>query len=851
MRLTAEQLRAVRGGSSVVVTAGAGTGKTQVLTERYLFHLFEDRLSPLEVVAITFTRRAAGELRARIRRRIGEEHGERSGPPESDRLAEIEAAPIGTIHSLCARICRDHPRESGAPAGFEILDEASSHPTSPDLPDQIDAALDRLPPEVYRVIPFTLTRRVMAALLTDPVMATRAFDASSGSAGELLDRWARLGQIAREEAIDAMLRGAGWTEGISRLRRVSGSGSDAIEVLRRRALELADQIEADRRDPERWLQVLAEITLRGGSGRNWPSGGLEEVKSTLKQLRETALRTLAAWRNFSLSAVDQDLARIIPTLRQAFDHVRAETGRARRAARQIDYSDLEAMAWQALQSEPVRRHYHQRWRAILVDEFQDTSQIQAEIIELLAANARLTIVGDEKQSIYGFRGAEVTIFRGLRERIIADGGMSQELSISFRSHAGLVDGLNRIFERVQAAEHRPLAAHRAEAPHIAPPLRFFIVEAQKGVAKALRQRTEARNIASVIREMIDTRLAVHDRVDGNLRPVKPGDIAILTRSWAPLEVFNELLTAVDIPAAIVGGGDLLQTREAMDLIALIRFLANPADNLALITLLRSPFFAVSDRTLQLAAAGREQRINWWRRIEASDHAELKRAAAILRTLLDQRPSASPESLIRRADRLTGYSAVIAGLPNAARRLADWNAMLEWVREEQRSVAGDIFQFWRRQLWRRLRRRQERGVTISRPSIEAQDAVSLLTIHSAKGLEWPIVVVPDLSGGRGFDDHPVLFDQDHGVALRLHASDDEEDDGSAPVLYSWLAAAQSQRREAESRRLLYVALTRARDAVILSAADRTGGLLSHLAAGLDGAGIAAEAVDHHTSDGHDF
>ena len=839
MRLTAEQWQAVRVRSSVVVTAGAGTGKTQLLTERYLFHLLEDQLSPLEVVAITFTRRAAGELRARIRRRIGEECGEQSGALGSDLLAEVEAAPIGTIHSLCARICRDHPQESGAPAGFEILDESNSRLVNPDM---VDAALDRLPPEIYQVIPFTLIRRVLPALLADPLMAVRAFDASSGPIGSLLDRWAELGQSVREGAVEALLRSEDWTKGIRTLRGVNGNDRDAIETIRRQTLELANGIEADRTDPEQWLRMLAAITLRGGSGRNWPSGGLDEVKATLKQLRDAAQRTLATWLDFSLSAVDQDLARIIPTLSQAFEHVRAETGRARRAARQLDYSDLEAMAWQALQSERVRHHYHQRWRAILVDEFQDTSQVQAEIIELLTANARVTIVGDEKQSIYGFRGAEVAVFRRLRDQIIAGGGMSRELSISFRSHARLVDGLNRIFERVQAAEHRPLAAHRTEAPHSAPPLRLFTVEARKGVSKQLRQRTEARKIASVVREMLDTGLDVHDRGNGSLRPVKPGDIAILTRSWAPLEVFNEALTAADIPAAIIGGGDLFQTREAMDLIALIRFLANPADNLALIALLRSPFFAVSDRTLQLAAEGREQRVKWWRLIQASDCPELVEAAAILRTLLDQRPGASPESLIRRADRLTGYSAVLAGLPNAPRRLADWNAMLEWVREEQRVVASDIFQ-----LWRRLKRLPERGVTITRPSIEAGDAVSLLTIHSAKGLEWPIVIVPDLSGGRGFDDHPVLFDPDHGVALRLHASENEDDDGSAPVLYAWLAAAQSQRREAESRRLLYVALTRARDAVILSAADSTGGLLSHLAAGLDGAGIISEVVDHHPDD----
>jgi ATP-dependent helicase/nuclease subunit A len=838
MRLTRDQHEAASARSSVAVTAGAGTGKTHLLTERYLFHVLEERLSPLEVVAITYTRRAAGELRARIRKQaLGRMAGE-----ETERLAEIEAAPIGTIHSLCARICREHPLESGAPPFFEILDETNSRLVNPDW---IDEALDRLPIEIYQVIPFSILRRVMRSLLSDPVMAARAFAASgepNGATSDQLEHWAALGWGWQVQTVEALVGSRDWSEWRATLQRVAGDRNDLIEGLRVRTLELVAGIESNRVEPGRWLAQLAELTTRGGSGRNWPEGGLDEAKAAIKQIRDAARRVLSEWEQFKLTAADHELLRVLPWLHRSFEQVRAETARMRRTAGLVDFADLEAMAWQALQYESVRDHYHQRWRAFLVDEFQDTSRIQAEIVEMLTTRARLTIVGDESQSIYGFRRAEVAIFRRLREEIVTRGGLSRTLSLSFRSHGHLIDRFNRIFTRIQPEAHSALEAHREEAPHSSPPLRFVVVEAGKGIAKEQRQRTEARAIASIIRQMIDQGMTVHDRLNGALRPVRPGDIAVLTRTRRPLEVFGEALGAAGIATAIIGGGDLLQTRVAMDLVALIRLLANPEENLALISILRSPFFAISDRTLQMAAEGRERREPWWRLLATSNIPELRRAFTILGVLLEQRRSLSSEALIRLADRLTGYTAVIAGLPNSARRLADWNAMVEWVGVTDRLAGNDIFL-----LWRHLRRLIDRQIAIHRPPIEARDAISLLTIHAAKGLEWPIVVVADLSGGRNSDDRPVLFDPALGVALRLPASQHHENGGSRPVLYSVLAASQDQRETEEERRLLYVALTRARDAVILSAADHKGGLLNHLTAGLEAAEIVAERVDYHPAD----
>src|SRR5205085_2760830 len=207
--------------------------------------------------------------------------------------------------------------------------------------------------------------------------------------------------------------------------------------------------------------------------------------------------------------------------------------------------------------------------------------------------------------------------------------------------------------------------------------------------------------------------------------------------------------------------------------------------------------------------------------------ELARAREVLAELLRAGGLEAPSRLLQRMDRLTGYTAVLANLPDPARREADWRGVLDLVRELERG-AGDLFG-----VVRRLRRLVQGEVEVPRPPLEAGDAVALMTIHGSKGLEWPVVVVPDLSrvspGGIG----PVAFDPELGVAMKVP---DQNGERVKPALYVLLEARKREREEAEAQRLLYVALTRARDALILTAADGKGGSLETLRPGLEAASI---------------
>jgi ATP-dependent helicase/nuclease subunit A len=302
---------------------------------------------------------------------------------------------------------------------------------------------------------------------------------------------------------------------------------------------------------------------------------------------------------------------------------------------------------------------------------------------VLTQGATLTVVGDENQSIYGFRRADVEVFRRFRERILSEGGEEVVLATSFRGHSELVGVLNSVFSSVLGETCQDLEAHRGEPPHEAPHVRLYAVESEGRVPKAQLQRAEAAHIARQLREMLDQGVGVYDAARSESRPVQPGDIVILFRVWAPLEIYGDALAAAGIPSVHAGGGNLLETREAKDAIALLRFLADTNDDLALVAVLRSPFFALDDRLLHDLATKRKKGTSWWQLVRESDDPRLYAAKEVLGDLLTKWRLEPPTALLQLADHLTAYTAVIANLPGAQRREADWRGFKEQVGDLER------------------------------------------------------------------------------------------------------------------------------------------------------------------------
>ena len=885
------QARAATYPDSVAVVAGAGTGKTHMLSHRFLFHL-EQGLDPLQIVAVTFTERAAAELRARIRALVA-----RALPDRPEVPVALEAAQISTLHALAARVCRDHPEEAGVPPDFTVLDELEGQLW---LAERLDEALAELPAEVFAELSYGDVRDALARMLGDPVEAQAALERP-------VDGWQHSVASARREALDELTGDPAWRDAAKVVRAARGEEGDKAEIARAFAATALDLLE--RGEVEAALEALDRVNLSGGRRAAWPEGDLPAVKDALRLLRENAR---AAAREgaltLALGPADDRLAALLPHVRSAFEAVRGALAGQKRRRRVLDFADLEVHALRALERPEVRAHCAARWRAVLVDEFQDTNRVQERLLDLLTGGMTVSVVGDEKQSIYGFRGADVEVFRRHRARLRAPAsagepagepagsagpeGPEVAMSASFRAHGPLTRTLNRIFTPVLADLHQDLTAVRDEAPDAGPYVTAHLIEGKGG--KARLQVSEARRIATVVKGMLDAGVPVWDKDSGSNRPLRPEDVAVLTRTWQPLGVYGEILPALGVPAVHSGGGNLLDTREAKDAMALLRFLADPRDDVALAALLRGPFFAVADPVLYrfarsipevpeavdagptggpqpgsrgadggapgraaddagarvsglgtggLGTGGRRtggrrtggRRAPWWHVLEGARDlpAELVGPRATLADLLAAR-AWTPSRRLQLADALTGYTAVLSGLPGAERRLADWTGFLEFTRTLEAGL-GDVFS-----VVRRLRRLLRAEVDVPRPVVQAEGAVNLLTVHRSKGLEWPVVVVADLGRGSTNRGPRMLFRRELGVAFRL-----QDEDGGAvdPALYTLLRRDRRRRDEDEEKRVLYVALTRARDRLVLTSAATSGGGLDVLAPGLEAAGVVPEVVEH--------
>lgn len=833
--LTPEQQAAAYAPCSVTITAGAGTGKTHMLAERYLYYLRERDLSPLEIVAVTFTEKAATELRSRIRTLVSQELPERL-----DLIAELEAAQISTIHALAARVCQEHFQAIDIPADFQVLDDLEGRVW---LAEALQQALDRLPSEVFQTIPYSLLQEVVNRLLEDPYTADKALRQG-------IQDWDKLIANARTNAVKTIVSDSIWQPTAEILEQHQGEG-DKLEAIRVSVLAAMADLE-DAENIDRAIAIIDGVNLRVGSKNNWQD--MKTVKDALKTLRESVRKVISQGLfDLKLGEVDERFKLMLPVLTEAYREVTAYLKRLKLQRKVLTFNDLELYALQALAEVEVQNYYYQRWQVFLIDEFQDTNPTQAELLSILTAKAELTIVGDIKQSIYGFRRADIRVFQQFRDRILSNNGKEVILSTSFRTHQTLIARFNQIFAPLLAENHQDLNAFRRETPiqtqlgdkfdylqvlTIGDPLQREGEDPGKP-SKAQRQRVEAYSLAEKIHQMLEQKIPVFDKQTRQTRPIEPQDIAILTRTWQPLEVYGEALAARGIPVAEAGGGNLLATREAKDATALLRFLANHRDDIALVAVLRSPFFAISDRLLfQLRESFNRQEadknICWWDEVAKSQLAELQYPIKVLQQLLKFRQSQMPSRVLQMADRLTGYTAVIANLAGANRRLADWQGFQQSI-ENLEQGTYDLFG-----VVRRLKRLYEQEVAVPRPVLTVTNAVSLMTIYAAKGLEWGLVIVADLSKERPKSYPAVRFDARLGVAVK---SKNQQGEIQKPVLYSWLEYVQEQKDRAEAVRVLYVALTRARDYLILSAAEPYKGELNRLQRGLVAAQIPTVTVPY--------
>ena len=818
---------------NVVVIAGAGTGKTTILVNRILNLLLREPnpLAITEIVALTFTNKAATEMKQRLRAQLlrlteqsdeliavfrtryhlsAEQVGERARMA----LAQMEKSQIGTLHSFAAHLLRLHPLESETDPIFQEDDGSRFKELFHSCWDRwLDDELGSLGPQHDR------WRQVLAGASLDELQQFTA-----ALAGDFVN----LDELERQ----------------CRSLSLEGALRDWITAMHGRAAALlAAQDRPKRRKVEQMLaaavQSLALLLEKGPPGLAHVS---QDERSVLEKdlgkapagWDEAAFQEAASIIGLAqqLLTVDQSYFQEVMTLvRPLLDQIR----HGFLASGWIAFDGLLSRAKTLLRDHPaVRARIKQTYRAILVDEFQDTDPVQYEIILYLSEqggshhtswqdveleSGKLFIVGDPKQSIYAFRRADIEAFERVVEKILAGGGAVYSLVTNFRSDEAVLDVVNNVFDRLfQSREHVQPANERLVArPQRKPEVSVSGVqlrlvtpgEADEEFDVQVATRAEAEALARWLKEALlpGTTVLDRDRREGLLQP---GHIALIFRKLTHAQIYLDALRRYDIAYVTDGEKHFYRRQEIIDMVNLLRVIDNPYDTIALVGILRSPLGGMMDRDLlalqQIEGLDYQkgERLSSWSHPQAGIVRRLYERLAELHQRAPLRPV--PDAIDLIFERLPVLELAAASLhgEQAVANLRKMREMAEALADRPHLTLTGFVDL----MMNRISEQPDEAE--SALAEESLDAIRVLTIHKAKGLEFPVVILPGLhQGAKNPRKGPSIH---HDWSSRCYSLRMGGRSNLGALLVEMKLAV---REEAEQRRLLYVGMTRARDLLILS------------------------------------
>ncbi len=837
----AQQAAAERLDTHLAVTAGAGSGKTRTLVGRYL-HFVEQGVPLRSLIAITFTEKAAREMRSRIRQEIEEwivKRGWGVGEQESGgedlwqtAFIELDAARIGTIHSLCADLLRLHPAEAGVDPRFTVLEEGRATMLQAGAIGTALAwaATDAEVARLFAVFKENELRRILNALLLQRLDASPALPRPDS-----LARW----EAGLRRWLDERLRAPAWTESTAALSEYhSLKDDDKLEIARRAAL--AHWNEAQRAlVASEWNASLAALReQRGvistaGQAKNWDPVALEAVREAMKTLRDEYDEALKPVLKDEVSwDLDCQAAALLPALRRLFEHVLSDYQALKDQFFALDFDDLEALAVRLLTGDSPLPFAHfangrgaggEGVRAILVDEFQDTNDRQRQIVyalaglnfplspedspagEILGVKANLFIVGDAKQSIYRFRGADVTVFRRIQDDIARMGGEVIDLDLTFRAHAQLLGTVEKLLNPLMGTTDDP------ERPHLVPfaPLNAHRSQPRQGVGEPFVEFHIGLGDADMGRRAAALALAARLQELRAREGFAWEDIALLFRASTAFPIYEDALEAAGIPFVTVAGKGFYDRPEIRDLLNALTAIADPTDDLALAGLLRSPAFGLTDADLyhlRFPDGGYTPRPLFQSLREApnSQYSQIAKTISHFHTLSGRLPVAE---LLKHFLDLTHYRAILKAASGAGRLSRNVDKLLADAHRSRLVSAGDFLEYV--QALRDVGARE--GEAPADPSAgSGGGAVQLMTVHKSKGLEFPLVVIADAAyDHHGSASDGMRLDPALGLLLKVTAGK------TRPVAWQLGALAEEDREAAEDLRLLYVAATRAKEKLIIN------------------------------------
>lgn len=865
MPLTEEQLGAVRSiDKHVLVSAGAGSGKTSVLVERYLEVLRRhDDAEVGDIIAVTFTKKAAEEMRTRLKEGLKELAANSSSDSEAERwnkcLIEIESSRIGTIHSLCDFLLKTRSTEAAVDPRFELLDDLeraqlldesirSAIGMVLDEPEAASNQLLEFPPEqitemIKQLLSSSLKFQEAREVILGRAQGTRDSARSSYAADELscLREFAsKFTERTYMQAVANMLSHKAfklncryildqdWPEPDSAL----GIGQNLMRTLLYRVIDTqGSDYEA--------LEQLRDFRIP--RCQNPESGTLKEA---MKAVRFEAKKVKLCPH---LTDADEKAFAVITALVHVAEASKARYEEGKKQSQKLDFDDLIART-ATLVEQGNRAVSLKNMRALLVDEFQDTNKIQARMLTALASaapNSRMFLIGDDKQSIYKFQGADVGTFnfcksviaalslpehnRSATEHwpVLSGEGALRSLSMSFRSHPEIVEFVNVLFHKLfDATEDSEAYRSRFQALNAARPtnedgrqrvevVTFAMPEEETSdeldEQVELRSRpglstsqAEAKVLARYIQDALTSGLTVFDR-NGEERPARYGDFAVLLQANGDFAVIESALAEVDIPFVSFAGSGYLDRQEIWDLENLLKWILAPQDGHALLAVLRSPICGLSDDLIHDLKT--KQGSSLWGALRKasleSPEPVVLRAVALLREFLNRSGELSPDQLLRYILRRSALDAILCSIPGGKQRSRNvWKFVDLAARYNHLGLRGFLDS---------LQAMRDNGVkNLTDAPLTADNAVKIMTVHKSKGLEFGVVVLPRLNRKVHGATRKLLIGKEYGIAIDPTRDANE----SKPSFFKAVDALNRMLDEEEKKRLLYVALTRARDHLTL-------------------------------------
>jgi ATP-dependent helicase/nuclease subunit A len=828
---------------NLAILAGAGAGKTYSLVTMCL-HLLGGARSGFEPIAcselglLTFTEKAADEMRSRLRERLdalAEGKGDEPALRDSFEAAghpfpphrrwrtirdELGAATIGTFHSLCTQLLRRAPPNSGVSPHFELLDERDARALLRDLVER------------------TLLTRIERETPLRELVAEIGF-------GRLVEGLVPIATRIREEGVrpDYVPVADGPT-----LRAQFEAELLTFKALLRNAPVRTQGQVAAHPNAMRAVLTLSWDTFEAANKKL--TDALKKVHDW-QPIRDAAVALSQTYAAGIVAPYEAEVRELLVDIASAHEEALVDRG-------VLDFTGLLVQARNLLRDYPEARVDAQdRFKALLVDEFQDTNRLQLELVLLLAekreGRARpvsqafevqhheivqlpqqpgfLAVVGDRKQSIYEFRGADVSVFEVMARAIETNGGGRAYLRDSRRSTGPLLDTLNAgftevlgpraastppaEFEVVYAPAQDDLSAVRKSAPRGVPLLQLENSKLGPTKLDAEHQRAaDADAVSKAISHGLAGAWTVIDKRDDLERPARGGDVAMLFQRFTQLEVYRQALVRHGVRHRVVRGRGFYGAQEIVDLASLLAVLADPGDAISLSAVLRSPLVGLTDAqwvSLARPTGGSQRwgldarRVLLTRELEVPERVGLfKQRYAALRS---ERDRLGLRSLLRVILEVFEYRVAVAAGPFGEQGLANLDKLLVLATARESSGVG-VSAFARELLELADDAPKEaQGEVIDELDLEA---VTLCTVHQAKGLEWPIVVMPDLPTLPRNETAALRFDRSLGLSIVRPRGTTDLRSRSATDISTQL----QKRARAENLRLLYVAMTRARDRLVL-------------------------------------